>query len=327
MTIEKKVKIRILDEVWCILVGLKGEDHQTLYDRYAVNAANYFFNPKYKLGQWDGKIRYFHDNGKTYIFLLDEILPSLVKMGYKVDIEDLRTTHIVHPKPITEDVFADILHMDTGQPIKVRDYQVNMVNALIEHGYGLALASTGSGKTLTMAALVKTYNDEGIKTLTIVPNQDLIRQTKSEYINCRLDTGEYSGKEKTLNHMNVVSTWQALKNNPKVVNGFDMIIVDECLDENTMILMEDGTQKRIKDVKASDRVISYNTITGTFEHDEVEKLHTNLSISSQEKMYRLEFDDGTVLDVTGNHKILTTRGYVRADELTFEDTIISNRKT
>jgi superfamily II DNA or RNA helicase len=226
-TTRSECKIRLLDEVTAFVVGLRGEHLEALSDRYAVNAANYFFNPRFKLGQWDGKIRYFHKNGKTYIYLLDDILPRLVKLGYKVTIEDLRSP-APQPELATADMFKDVLHPDTGEPIILRDYQYNNVNNLIEHGNGLIIASTGAGKTLLSACLVNSYGKLGLKTLTIVPNQDLIRNTKQDYINCGLDTGEYSGTSKTLEHQHIVSTWQALKNNPKIIELFQVILVDEC---------------------------------------------------------------------------------------------------
>lgn len=228
MTITRsECKIRLLDEVTAMVVGLRGEHYEALSQRYAVFAANYFFNPLFKLGQWDGKIQYFRKNGRTFVYLLDDILPRIVKLGYKVTIEDLRDAP-PQPELIDGDVFKDVLHIDTGEPILLRDYQYENVNKLIEAGNGLIIASTGAGKTLLSAALCNAYGSLGIKTLTIVPNQDLIRNTKQDFINCGLDTGEYSGTSKTLEHQHIVSTWQALKNNPKIIEMFGMILVDEC---------------------------------------------------------------------------------------------------
>ena len=222
------VKIRILDEVSMAIVGLQDEHVKFFYDKYAVYARNYFFNPKYKLGQWDGKIRYFYKTGKTYLYLVDDILPKIVEMGYKVHVEDLRATNIVRPDPVKADIFECYTHLEDGTPITLRDDQVEGVNALIENGYGVVVAGTGAGKTLMCAALVTAYGKHGVRSITIVPNENLIGQTKAEYINCGLDTGEYSGTRKTLDHQHVVSTWQALQNNVKIVGTFDMVIVDEC---------------------------------------------------------------------------------------------------
>jgi superfamily II DNA or RNA helicase len=222
------VKIRILDEVSIAIVGLRDEHVKYFYEKYGVYAANYYFNPKYKLGQWDGKIRYFYKTAKTYLYLIDDLLPRIVELGYKVEIDDLRDVAVVQPQPITATIFEHIAHPETGEPIIFRDDQVEAVNELIEHGYGICVAGTGAGKTLCCAAIVTAFGEHGIKSLTIVPDQSLIRQTKLVYISCGIDTGEYSGLAKTLNHQHVVSTWQALQNNPKIVNMFDMVIVDEC---------------------------------------------------------------------------------------------------
>jgi superfamily II DNA or RNA helicase len=220
-------KVRILDEVTAVIVGLHGDHHEFFYNKYAVPAENYFFNPKFKLGQWDGKIRYYQKTGRTYVYLLEEIVPKIIKFGYKIELEDLRLP-LRHAATIDANEFAAVLHPDDGTPIILRDYQYDNVNLLIEHGNGLIIASTGAGKTLLCAALCNAYGKIGVKTLTIVPNQDLITNTKKDYVNCGLDTGEYSGTSKDYDHQHVVSTWQALKNNPKLIELFGMVLVDEC---------------------------------------------------------------------------------------------------
>lgn len=224
----RTVKLRILNEVHIVLVGLHGDHLKYFYDKYAVFAENYFFNPKYKLGQWDGRIRYFTKDGKTYLYLVDQILPQLKKFGYTVTLEDVRKTDAYYPDPITDTKFEHIVHLGTGEPTILRDYQVTAVNAALQDGNGIILACTGAGKTLICAALCDSYGKLGLRTLTIVPNRDLINQTKAEYVNCLMDAGEYSGKIKNLDKQHVVSTWQALKNNPLLITTFDVVIVDEC---------------------------------------------------------------------------------------------------
>lgn len=221
-------KIRLLDEVVAVVVGLHGDHLDVLYKKYSIPAPNYFFNPLYKLGRWDGKIHFLQPNGRTYIYLLEEIIPRVVQMGYEISIEDLRGSVAPSPSPVSDDMFAHVMHPDTGEPTKLRYYQRDGINTLIEHGFGIVKASTGAGKTILCAGLCKAYGDVGIKTLTIVPSQDLIKQTKRVYIHSGLDTGEYSGSNKDLEHDHIVSTWQALKNNPKIIELFQMVLVDEC---------------------------------------------------------------------------------------------------
>jgi len=139
-------KIRILDEVNCVVLGLQQEHLKYLREKFGVFAPNYFFHPKFKLGQWDGKIRFFHETGKTFVYLLEDVLPILSRFKYKCVLEDLRKTNLVHPDPITKDLFANIKHLQTNEPIVLRDFQVEAVNELIKYGYGICVASTDPAK-------------------------------------------------------------------------------------------------------------------------------------------------------------------------------------
>ncbi len=275
----RTVKIKIISEVRVKLIGLHGDHLNQLYDRYGIFTASYFHNPKYKLGQWDGKIRFFNKSGETYLYLIEEILPYLINVGYKVEIVDVRETAAFQPDYIDDHIFAHILHPDSGKPIILRDYQINGVNSLIESGYGVCVAGTGAGKTFMCAALVTAYNDLVSKSITIVPDQTLIRQTKRDYINCELDTGEYSGNEKSLHHKHIVSTWQALQHNPDIIHQFDMVIVDECHGLRGNVL-----QKMITDQAGK---IPYRFgFTGTIPKDPIEKMAVHLSVGPER--FRIE---------------------------------------
>lgn len=149
-------KIRLLDEVTAVVVGLHGDHLDILYKKYSIPAPNYFFNPLFKMGRWDGKIHFMQSNGKTYIYLLEELVPRIVQMGYQIEIEDLRGTVAPSPDPIEDDMFSRIMHPDTGEPTILRYYQRDGINALIEHGFGIVRASTGAGKAQPLTAKVLT---------------------------------------------------------------------------------------------------------------------------------------------------------------------------
>ena len=225
----KQCKVIIQDEVNCIISGLHPDHVGYFYEEYSAFAPNHFFSPKFKLGSWDGKIRYFHKTGKTYVNLLDDIVPRIIGLGYKLSLEDLRTSTQVTPQLIDENFFKDRgIVTESGEPWIIRDYQVNMVNTLIQSGGGVGLASTGSGKTSMTAALALSYEEAAnIRSIIIVPDKNLTDQTKTEYEFFGLDVGEYSGTTKDLNHQHVVSTWQALKNVPTIIQQFGMVILDE----------------------------------------------------------------------------------------------------
>lgn len=225
---KRDCSIKILDEVNCVFTGLHPDHIGLFYEQYGMFAPNYYFNPKYKLGAWDGKIRYFHKTGKTYVNLLEEIIPQVVSLGYQISITDNRKSVNVDVETIDKTFFSHVIN-DEGQPWEMRSYQVDMVNKLIENGGGIGIAGTGGGKTSMCAALALAYEKANdFKSIIIVPDKNLTDQTRREYQFFGVDVGQYSGEVKDLDHKHIVSTWQSLKNNPTIIHSFDVIIVDEC---------------------------------------------------------------------------------------------------
>lgn len=224
----RNCKIILLDEVNCIFTGLHPDHIIYFYEKYGLFAKGHFFNPKFQLGSWDGKIRFFHKNGKTFVNLLSEIIPSVVDLGYGVDIEDRRKSINIAPPLIDKTFLSHVDNPDTGEPWEIRDYQVEAVNNVLSNSGGIIICGTGGGKTSMCAALALAYEKAGnLRTIIIVPDTTLTDQTKEEYEYFELDVGEYSGSSKDLNHQHVVATWQTLKNNPIVISQFDMVICDE----------------------------------------------------------------------------------------------------
>jgi len=223
-------KLTILDNANCVLTGLQPNHMDYLYEEYSEFAPGYRFNPKFKLGSWDGKLRYFRKTGATFVNLLPDIIPRVVGLKYKIDVDDKRPPALdITVDPIDKDFFSHITNPDTGEPWEFRDYQVELVNTLIAAGCGVGVAGTGAGKTSMTAALAQAYElSNGLRSIIIVPDKTLTRQTFDDYEFFGLDVGEYSGTTKDTNHTHIVSTWQALQHNPMVVRDFDVIIVDEC---------------------------------------------------------------------------------------------------
>lgn len=220
-------KIKILDEVNCAIIGLLPDHIFYLYEEYGRKAPGFFFNPKFKLGQWDGKIRYFHKTGKTHVYLLPEIIPKLTALGYSLELVDERVSNLPEVPLIDENYFSHIFHPEFQAPIILRKYQVEAVNAVLSNAGGIIIAGTGAGKTLMNAAIADSYGKFGLRTITIVPSQDLIEQTANEFEICEVDVGRYYAEVKTLDHQHIISTWQSLKNNKKIISEFDVVIVDE----------------------------------------------------------------------------------------------------
>ncbi len=335
----KKCKIIIRDEVNCKIEGLETSDRRSLCKKFEYEVPGARYLPSVRLGRWNGKVSYFQLGGSTYINLLEEIIPFLDECGYDIEVDDTREYQTKFTfNAITEESFSHKTwpkgHPKQGDPVTLRDYQVSIVNSFLENPQCLQEIATGAGKTLMTAALSHSCESMG-RTIVIVPNKSLVTQTEADYVNLGLDVGVYFGDRKEYGKTHTICTWQSLNNmlkNTKAgdadvtiaefIEGVVCVIIDECFSGDTEVLTPTG-YKKIKDIVPGDKVINYSESSGEFKIDTVVKQHKNLTKSSNEKMYELNFDNGQKIKVTGNHKFLTTLGWVRADELTENHEIIS----
>jgi hypothetical protein len=331
--------IEIKDEVNCKLHNVELTDRKRLVDKFKYEIPGARYLPAVRLGRWDGKVPYFNLGGTTYINLLPEILPFLDERGYDIEVNDLRQYSTTFEfDPVTETTFQDIKwpkgHPAEGQPILMRDYQVEIVNKFLENPQCIQEVATGAGKTIMTAALSASVQKYG-RSIVIVPSKSLVTQTEADYINMGLDVGVLFGDRKEYNRTHTICTWQSLNALLKNTKNYEAdvtigefvenvvcVMVDECFSGDSLVLTVDG-YKPIKDVAVGDVIINYSETAKEFKTDTVVKQHINLTNSESEKMYKLEFDNGTIIEVTGNHKFLTNLGWCRADELTENHEIIN----
>lgn len=222
-----KPSIVLIDEINCKLVNFSNDILSYFHKKFEYDVPSARFSPKYQLGIWNGKISFFTKSGDTYINLLPQIVPDLVKIGVKFDMVDNRSKDTIELDLIDEDYFSDVIHPDTNEPLKIRGYQVDSINTLIDKRGGILLGSTGCGKTTITAVICSIYNKANIKSLVIVPNTSLVNQTFETLDNCQLDVGRMGGGHKDPNHETVISTWQTLQNIKPIMKDFGMAIVDE----------------------------------------------------------------------------------------------------
>jgi superfamily II DNA or RNA helicase len=152
--------------------------------------------------------------GSTYTNLLPEILPYLDERGYDVELEDLRDYPTQFDfAEVSEATFAHKVwpakHPIAGQPVVLRDYQIEIINKFLSNPQCLQEIATGAGKTLITAALSYSCEAYG-RTIVIVPNKSLVTQTEADYINLGLDVGVYFGDRKEFGHTHTICTWQSL---------------------------------------------------------------------------------------------------------------------
>jgi pimeloyl-ACP methyl ester carboxylesterase len=154
----KQCKLEIRDEVNCKITGLDLSDRKTLMKMFEFEVPGARYLPSVRLGRWNGKTSYFALGGSTYINLLPEILPLLDQAGYDIELEDTRDyqTNFTFDK-VTEETFKHKLwpkgHPAAGQPVVLRDYQIEIINNYLANPQALQEIATGAGKTLITAAL------------------------------------------------------------------------------------------------------------------------------------------------------------------------------
>jgi len=207
-------RIIIKDEVNCKLEGLDLLDRKYLVDKFKYEIPGARYLPAVRLGRWDGRVAFAQMGGSTYVNLLPEILPYLDERGYDIELEDLRDYQTQFSfTEVTEATFAHknwpAKHPMAGQPVVLRDYQIEIINKFLANPQCLQEIATGAGKTLITAALSYTCEPYG-RTIVIVPNKSLVTQTEADYINLGLDVGVYFGDRKEFGKTHTICTWQSL---------------------------------------------------------------------------------------------------------------------
>lgn len=206
-------KITILDEVNVKISNLDLDTRKSLVKKFKIEDPTARYRPSYKLGRWDGSVSFFGLGGTTYLNLLDRVLEELEKRNYDFEVEDLRTSSQLEFDKVTEEFWGDkcwpLRHRFEGQPIRLRDDQVDVVNKFLENPQCIQEIATGFGKTIVTATLAKVCEKYG-RTITIVPNKSLVEQTEEDFVNVGLDVGVYYGDRKDIGKTHTIATWQSL---------------------------------------------------------------------------------------------------------------------
>ena len=236
-------KVIIKDEVNVKIDNLDLDTRKALVKKFKYEDPTARFRPSYKLGRWDGAISFFGLGGSTYLSMLGSVLEYLESKNYYIEVEDLRTSDALEFPEISEDFWGDVCwpkgHIMEGQPIRMRDYQCDVVNNFLKNPQCLQEVATGAGKTIITATLSKICEKYG-RTITIVPNKSLVEQTEEDFINCGLDVGVYYGDRKNLNKTHTICTWQSLNIlDKKSQDNDELLTLAEFLDGVSTVIVDE----------------------------------------------------------------------------------------
>jgi superfamily II DNA or RNA helicase len=235
--------IVIRDEVNIKIEGLELDVRRKLLSTFKYDIPGARYLPAVRLGRWDGKVAYFQLGGSTYTNLLPEIIPILENYNYDIELDDQRTYSTqVDFERVNENTFAHIMwakgHPMEGQPIQLRDYQVEIINNFLENPQAIQEIATGAGKTIMTAALSQRCEHMG-RTIVIVPNKSLVTQTEKDYIGLGLNVGVYFGDRKDIGKTHTICTWQSLNVLMKNTKSGDTEITIQDFLEGVVCVMVD----------------------------------------------------------------------------------------
>lgn len=236
--------LEINDEVNVKIKNLELVDRKELVNKYKFDIPGARYLPAVRLGRWDGKASYFQLSGTTYINLLPEILEYLAERGYDIQLNDTRTYRTQFEfTEVDEDSFAHIMwpkgHPVAGQPMQLRDYQVEAINRFLENPQCIQEIATGAGKTVMTAALSNAVGSYG-RSIVIVPNKSLVTQTEKDYVNMGLDVGVFFGDRKEFGRTHTICTWQSLNVLLKNTKNYEAdITIQEFLEGVVCVIVDE----------------------------------------------------------------------------------------
>ena len=236
--------IIIRDEVNIKIEGLELDARRALVTAFKYDVPGARYLPAVRLGRWDGKVSYFQLGGSTYVNLLPEIIPILEKFNYDIELNDQRDYSTTFKfESVTEQSFSHITwgkgHPLEGEPMVLRDYQVEIINNFLADPQCIQEIATGAGKTVITAALSNAVAPYG-RTVVIVPNKSLVTQTEKDYINMQQDVGVYFGDRKEWGRQHTICTWQSLNillKNTK--NSVGDVTIQEFLEDVVCVIVDE----------------------------------------------------------------------------------------
>jgi len=240
----KLATIQINDEVNIKIEGLDLDARKALVKSFKYDIPYARYLPAVRLGRWDGKVSYFQLGGSTYINLLPDIIPLLERFDYDIELDDRREYSTTFEfAQVTEQSYANKAwpenHPAAGQPILLRDYQVEIINNFLTNPQCIQEVATGAGKTIMTAALSDAVSAYG-RSIVIVPNKSLVTQTEKDYINMDLDVGVYFGDRKEYGRTHTICTWQSLNNLMKnTKNGVGDCTIQEFIEGVVCVIVDE----------------------------------------------------------------------------------------
>jgi len=319
----KDVNVVINDELNIRIDTVNYEYLDGVKKFFTEKVDGYMFSHLFKSGKWSGDKCIFSTTSR--------------KLPYGLLFDLIRFTREKHPDvPFNIDLDVIALFKGIDDPdftwnLKYypRDYQEDIVRVAIKHRKGLIVSATASGKSLSIAYIIKELMKIDVeKSLIIVPTIGLVTQFYTDLLDYGIYEellGQVGGKKKEFDKQIVISTWQSLKTpkgkpNPHAseLKQFDCVIIDECHSASASVLHD-----TLKHLPNSSWRFGF---TGTLPKCRLDELLVRSYIGPVLKTYTSKdlSDDGYIskctinmMDINYSHKLPSKLEYVAVREEVF----------
>jgi len=223
-------KIKKISEAYARVIGPVDLLDQ-LSETLTIPVANFWFHPKYKMGLWDGRIRFFN-KGKILTGLLPKVTQYLDDRGYEYEIDP----GLGEKTEVDFKRFIRVTKNSFKGNFIPNIHQMRGAFLAIKNRKGILSHCTSAGKTFTCWAIINYLMTAGHieNALLVVPKIGLVEQTVKEFLDYGTDPediGRFYGEVKEPGKKITISTWQSLKDKKKITNEIlgnaDMFICDE----------------------------------------------------------------------------------------------------
>ena len=209
---------------------------QELSEFFCFFVPGYQFVPAFRNRVWDGKIRLFNlQSSMIYQGLLSYIEQFCNERDYTFEYQNGIELEDEYSEYHAKKFISSVKPHARGEPIEVREHQINAYIHAMQKRRALLVSPTASGKSLIIYLIFRQlWQYQDLKGLVIVPTTSLVEQLFSDFGDYNNDSMEehihriYQGKDKNTDKPLTISTWQSLYKMPKeYFEQFDYVIGDE----------------------------------------------------------------------------------------------------
>ena len=298
-------------------IRIYGDDsiEQELRDFFTFEVPGARFTPAYKAKMWDGKIRMYDIHRKTLLKgLYGYVIKFFERNQYQYNVVgDVVTTTPEDAETVKK--FAEWINpCSRGEPIQIRDYQLDAVTHAIQNERALLLSPTASGKSLIIYTTMRYHLEHGRKCIVIVPTTSLVEQMYSDFADYSTGNGWkvdkhcqklYSGFSRDFHANVLITTWQSIFKQPAAwFKQFDVCFGDEAHNfkaKSLTSIMDKMTQTRYRigttgtiDSKNAHKLVLEGVFGPVYKVITTKELMDNNQVAALKiKCLMLKYDDET----------------------------------